>query len=52
MDFNVTTDNLTIISSDDGLTCSGADDHQLSWYLSFAWWLEGFLQLVTGREGQ
>jgi hypothetical protein len=41
-------DNATVY--DDGSACAGADDVQLSWYLNFAWWLEGFLQLVTGSS--
>ena len=49
MDLNDTNLTVTISSSVEGLTCSGADDHQLNWYVSFAWWLEGFIQLVTGN---
>ena len=48
MDSNLTEANLTTVSTVEGSTCSGADDYQLSWYLNFAWWIEGFLQLVTG----
>ena len=45
MELNVTDLDLSNRSQ---LPCSGADDFQLNWYLAFAWWLEGMLQLVTG----
>ncbi len=31
-------------------SCGGATDLQLEWFLSFAWWVEGFLQLFTGTK--
>ncbi len=50
MEMNVSdSDNGSSFPSLEVLTCSGADDLQLNWYLNFAWWLEGFLQLVTGK---
>ena len=48
MDLNVTDDNSSFIQFEE-LTCSGADDGQLNWYHHFAWWVEGLLQLVTGK---
>jgi hypothetical protein len=50
MEMNVSdSDNGSSFPSLEVSTCSGADDLQLDWYLNFAWWLEGFLQLVTGK---
>jgi hypothetical protein len=50
MEMNVSdSDNGSSFPSLEVSTCSGADDLQLNWYLNFAWWLEGFLQLVTGK---
>jgi hypothetical protein len=51
MEMNVSdSDNGSSFPSLEVSTCSGADDLQLDWYLNFAWWLEGFLQLVTGKR--
>lgn len=39
--------NFTVQHEDD-TSCGGASDLEVLWFLNFSWWIEGFLQLVTG----